>query len=60
MLLNEFLKAHRKMENQNRKMQEQEAMIGQLKKDFQMISAQQRREVQLLSAQLQEQRKSKR
>jgi hypothetical protein len=31
MLLNEFLKAHRKMEEQNRKIQEQEATLTQLK-----------------------------
>ncbi len=34
MLLNEFLKEHRKVEQQERKLQEQEATIAQLKKDF--------------------------
>jgi len=34
MLLNEFLKEHHKVEEQNRKMQEQEETITQLKKDF--------------------------
>jgi hypothetical protein len=34
MLLNEFLKAHRKVEEQARKGQEQEAMIAQQRKDF--------------------------
>ena len=34
MLLNEFLKEHRKVEEQNRKIQEQEATITQLKRDF--------------------------
>ena len=48
MLLNEFLKEHRKV-------QEQEATITQLKNDFQTVSRQQRKEIQLLSAQLKEQ-----
>ena len=34
MLLNEFLKEHRKVEEQNCKIQQQEATITQLKKDF--------------------------
>jgi Chaperone of endosialidase len=48
MLLNEFLKEHKKVE-------EQQATIAQLKKDFQMASTQQQKEIQLLSAQLKEQ-----
>src|SRR4029077_565093 len=48
MLLNEFLKEHRKVE-------EQQATIAQLKKDFQTVSAQQQKEIQLLSARLKEQ-----
>jgi trimeric autotransporter adhesin len=48
MLLNEFLKEHRKVE-------QQEAAIAQLERDFQMVSTQQQKEIQLLSAQLKEQ-----
>jgi septal ring factor EnvC (AmiA/AmiB activator) len=48
MLLNEFLKEHRKNE-------EQEATIAQQRKDFQSALAQQREEIQALTAQLKEQ-----
>ncbi len=48
MLLNEFLKEHRKIQGQ-------EATIAQLKNDFQMVSAEQQKAIQLLSAQLKEQ-----
>jgi hypothetical protein len=48
MLLNEFLKEHKKVEKQ-------EATITQLKNDFQTVSTQQRKEIQLLNAQLKEQ-----
>jgi hypothetical protein len=48
MLLNEFLKAHRKVEEQARKVQEQEATIAELKKDFRATVAQ-------LTARLEEQ-----
>ena len=48
MLLNEFLKEHRKVE-------EQEATISQLKKEFQTAVAQQQKEIQALTAQLKEQ-----
>jgi hypothetical protein len=48
MLLNEFLKEHQRVE-------EQQATIAQLKKDFQTASTQQQNEIQLLSAQLKEQ-----
>jgi trimeric autotransporter adhesin len=47
MLLNEFLKEHRKVE-------EQGAMISQLKKEFQTAGAQQQKEIQALTAQLNE------
>jgi trimeric autotransporter adhesin len=40
MLLNEFLKEHRKVEEQNHKIQEQEATITQLKKDMETVIAQ--------------------
>jgi DNA gyrase/topoisomerase IV subunit B len=55
MLLNEFLKEHKKVEAQSRKIEEQETTIVQLKKDFQVTSAQQQKEIQFLSAQLREQ-----
>src|SRR5438128_1454524 len=48
MLLNEFLKEHRKVE-------EQQATITHLQKDFQAVSAEQQQEIQLLRAQLKEQ-----
>ena len=47
MLLNEFLKEHRKVE-------EQEATISHLKKEFQTAVAQQQKEIQALTAQLKE------
>jgi hypothetical protein len=47
MLLNEFLKAHRKVE-------EQEATISQLKNEFQTTVEQQQNEIQALTAQLKE------
>ena len=46
MLLNEFLKEHRKM-------QEQEATITQLKKDFQATAAHQQEQIEALTAGLQ-------
>jgi hypothetical protein len=48
MLLNEFLKEHKKVEKQ-------EATITRLTNDFRTVSTQQRNEIQLLSAQLKEQ-----
>lgn len=62
MLLNEFLKEHRKVEDQGRKEQEQEATITQLtstmaqqQKDFQSALAQQQKEIKALTASLKEQ-----
>jgi hypothetical protein len=46
MLLNEFLKEHRKVE-------EQEATITQLKEDFQATVAQQQKQIETLTAGLQ-------
>jgi hypothetical protein len=51
MLLNEFLKEHRKVEQQVRKMQEQEASISQLKAN----DAAQLKEIKALAATLKEQ-----
>jgi hypothetical protein len=48
MLLNEFLKEHKRVE-------EQESSITQLKKDFQLTSAEQEKEIRCLTAQLKEQ-----
>ena len=45
MLLNEFLKEHEKVAKQ-------EATITQLRNDFQTVSTQQTKEIQLLSAQI--------
>jgi hypothetical protein len=59
MLLNEFLKEHRKVEEQGSKVQEQEATIAELKKDFRATVAQltarleeQAAQIQKVSAQL--------
>jgi uncharacterized coiled-coil protein SlyX len=51
MLLNEFLKEHRKVDEQNRKTQEQEATIAELKSTV----AQQQKGMEILTAQLKEQ-----
>jgi hypothetical protein len=55
MLLNEFLKAHRKVEEQERKIQEQESTITQLKKGMETVVArlkEQDSKIQKVSAQL--------
>ncbi len=55
MLLNEFLKEHRKVEQQDRRLQEQEATIARQRNDFQKAIAQQASEIKTLSAGLKEQ-----
>src|SRR5438046_10221014 len=50
MLLNEFLKEHRKVEKQIRKLQEQETTIAQLKKDFQFKLANQQNQIKALAS----------
>jgi trimeric autotransporter adhesin len=57
MLLNEFLKEYRKVEDQNSKIQQQEATIADLKsrvaqqqKDFQATAAQQQKQIEALTA----------
>ena len=55
MLLNEFLKEHRKVEQQARINQQQAATIAQQRKDFERTMAQQQKEIQALSASLKEQ-----
>jgi hypothetical protein len=55
MLLNEFLKEHRKVEDQNRKIQEQEATIRQLEKGMKTVIArleEQASQIQKVSAEL--------
>jgi hypothetical protein len=55
MLLNEFLKEHRKVEEQSRKIQEQEVTIAQFKKEMQTIAArlkEQDSKIQKVSARL--------
>ncbi|HTL80011.1 MAG TPA: hypothetical protein VL136_11440, partial [Candidatus Babeliales bacterium] len=51
MLLNEFLKEHKKFETQNRKVNDQEATIAQLVSTV----AQQKKEIQALTATVKEQ-----
>ncbi len=55
MLLNEFLKEHRTVEEQNRRIQEQETTISQLKKGMDAIAArleEQESQIQKVTAQL--------
>jgi Chaperone of endosialidase len=55
MLLNEFLKAHNKVEQQGQKIQEQDATIAQLKSGMQALTAtvkEQESQIQKVSAQL--------
>jgi Chaperone of endosialidase len=55
MLLNEFLKEHRKVQNQERKNQEQEVVIAQLKKQIETVVAhlkEQDSKIQRVSAQI--------
>jgi hypothetical protein len=52
MLLNEFLKEHRKMEQQDRTLNEQ-ATIAQLKKELQTTTARQQKQIEALTAGLQ-------
>ena len=53
MLLNEFLKEHRKVEAQQSKIEQQEATIAQLTRDFQSKFAQQERRIEALAFGLQ-------
>jgi hypothetical protein len=55
MLLNEFLKEHKKVEDQNHKIQQQEATISQLKKGMEVFAAtlkEQAAQIQKVSAQV--------
>lgn len=55
MLLNEFLKQHKKVEAQSQKIEEQEMRIAQLTKDFQIVSAEHCKEIEVLTAQMKKQ-----
>jgi len=55
MLLNEFLKEHRKVQEQNHKIQQQETTIAQLKKEVEAVvahSKEQDAKIQIVSAQI--------
>jgi septal ring factor EnvC (AmiA/AmiB activator) len=53
MLLNEVLKEHKKVEQQDRKLKEQGVMIAQLKKDLRATTVRQQRQIEALTAGLQ-------
>jgi hypothetical protein len=53
MLLNEFLKEHRKVQQQDCKIREQDMTIAQLKQDFQSKLAHQETQIEALTAGLQ-------
>ena len=55
MLLNEFLKEHRTVQELQSTVARQEATISQQKKDFQAIATQQQKEIEALTASLKEQ-----
>ena len=53
MLLNEFLNEHRKVEDQGRKLKEQQTTIAQLKKQLQATIARQQKQIEALTVGLQ-------
>ena len=53
MLLNEFLKEHRKVEEQEQKLQKQQSTIAQQQKDFQDKLTQQQKQIEALTATVQ-------
>src|SRR6266542_2490724 len=55
MLLNEYLKAHRKAQQQDATITQLNSTIGQQRKDFETTTAQQQKEIQALTASLKEQ-----
>ncbi|PYJ23963.1 MAG: hypothetical protein DME99_01240 [Verrucomicrobia bacterium] len=55
MLLNEFLKAHRKVEQQEATITELSSTVAQQRKDFRAIAARQQTEIKALIASLNEQ-----
>ena len=55
MLLNEFLKEHRKVQEQGRKLQQQETTIAQQRKDFEETISELKKEMETLAARSKEQ-----
>jgi len=55
MLLNEFLKEHKKVEEQQATIAELKSTVAEQRKDYEAISAQQHKEIQALTASLNEQ-----
>jgi len=55
MLLNEFLKEHRKVEEQGRKLQEQDATIAQQRKDFEATISELKKGMETLALRSKEQ-----
>jgi Chaperone of endosialidase len=55
MLLNEFLKEHKKLEEQQRTIAELKSTVAEQRKDFEAISAQKHKEIQAFTASLKEQ-----
>jgi hypothetical protein len=55
MLLNEFLKEHKKVEEMNSKVAKQEAIIAQQQREFRATATRQENEIQALTANLKEQ-----
>jgi septal ring factor EnvC (AmiA/AmiB activator) len=55
MLLNEFLKEHKRVEEQQGTIAELKSTVAEQRKDFEAISAQQHKEIQALTASLKEQ-----
>ena len=55
MLLNEFLKEHKKVEEQQATIVELQSTVAEQRKDFEAISAQQHKEIQALTESLNEQ-----
>jgi len=53
MLLNEFLKEHRKVEEQQATITELKSTVAQQEKDFQAIAAHQQKQIEALAAGLQ-------
>ena len=53
MLLNEFLKEHKKVEQQDRRIREQETRITELKSDLQATAASQQKQIEALTEGLQ-------
>jgi len=55
MLLNEFLKEHRKVQEQGRKLEQQETTIAQQRKDFEDTIGELKKEMETLAARSKEQ-----